>query len=324
MKIAIQGLGRMGMQMVRKLTEAGDFEVIGYDVNPEAVTEAAGHGATAASTKEEVVQAFGNDRPVVWIMVPDKIVPGQVDEWLALLPKESIIIDGGNSNYTSTQAVNQTVTNAGMHYMDVGTSGGVWGYENGFCMMVGGGTPETYAILKPVLEAFEQPKAAHQYFGESGSGHFVKMVHNAIEYGMMQALAEGYQVIKEGPYKGIDLAAVGEVWEHESVIRSWLNELSRDVLRENPELEGISGYVAASGEAHFTLEAAQKYGVKMPVTQASVDVRTASQNGEVSFATKLVAAQRNKFGGHNLNGEGAQPKQEQGVVAPAEPVAEGK
>src|SRR4029078_11523820 len=127
MKIAIQGLGRMGMQMVRKLTEAGEFEVIGYDVNPEAVKEAAGHGAVAANTKEEVVKAFGSDRPAVWVMVPDKIVPAPVAEWLALLPKESIIIDGGNSNYTSTQTVNQTVTAAGMHCMDVGCSGGVFG-----------------------------------------------------------------------------------------------------------------------------------------------------------------------------------------------------
>ena len=309
MKIAIQGLGRMGMQMVRKLTEAGGFEVIGYDVNADAVQEAAGHGATPANTKEEVVKAFGEDRPVIWIMVPDKIVPAQVDEWIALLPVESIIIDGGNSNYTSTQAVNETVTKAGMHYMDVGTSGGVWGYENGFCMMVGGGTPETYDVLKPVLETFEKPKAAHAYFGPSGSGHFVKMVHNAVEYGMMQAIAEGYHIIKEGPFKGIDLAVVGDVWEHQSVVRSWLNELTRDAVRENPEMEGISGYVAASGEAHFTLEAAKKYGIPMPVTQASVDVRTASQNGEVSYATKIVAAQRNKFGGHNLNGEGAQPKE---------------
>ena len=308
MKIAIQGLGRMGMQMVRKLTEAGDFEVIGYDVNPEAVKEAAGHGAVAANTKEEVVKAFGDDRPVVWIMVPDKIVPAQVDEWLKLLPKESIIIDGGNSNYTSTQEVNKTVIAAGMHYMDVGTSGGVWGYQNGFCMMVGGGTQETFEVLKPVLDVFEKPNAAYNYFGESGSGHFVKMVHNAIEYGMMQALAEGYHIIKEGPFKGIDLAKVGDVWEHQSVIRSWLNELTRDAVRENPEMEGISGYVAASGEAHFTLEAAKKYGIPMPVVQASVDVREASQKGEVSFATKIVAAQRNKFGGHNLNGEGAAAK----------------
>ncbi len=309
MKIAIQGLGRMGMQMVRKLTEAEGFEVIGYDLNAEAVQEAAGHGATPANSKEEVVQAFGDDRPVIWIMVPDKFVPGLVDEWIALLPKESIIIDGGNSNYTSTQEVNKKVTAAGMHYMDVGCSGGVWGYENGFCMMVGGGTPETFEVLKPVLDVFKAPSAAYDYFGESGSGHFVKMVHNAIEYGMMQALAEGYRVIKEGPIKGIDLAAVGDVWEHQSVVRSWLNELTRDALRENREMEGITGYVAASGEAHFTLEAAKKYGIAMPVTQASVDVRTASQNGEVNFATKIVAAQRNKFGGHNLNGEGAQPKQ---------------
>jgi 6-phosphogluconate dehydrogenase len=133
------------------------------------------------------------------------------------------------------------------------------------------------------------------------------MTHNAIEYGMMQALAEGYHILKEGPYKGLDLAAAGEVWQHHSVITSWLNELARDALRENPELDGITGYVAENGEARYTLEAAKSFGIGMPVTQASLDVRIASQNGDVSFATKLLAAIRNKFGGHNLNGEGAEP-----------------
>jgi 6-phosphogluconate dehydrogenase len=141
-------------------------------------------------------------------------------------------------------------------------------------------------------------------FGTSGAGHYVKMVHNAIEYGMMQSLGEGFRMLHDGPYAGMDLSAAADLWQHHSVITSWLTELSRDALAENPELEGISGYVAESGEARWTLEAAKDMGIELPAIQASFDVRVRSQQGETNFATKVVAAQRNKFGGHNLNGEG--------------------
>ncbi|MDB5165004.1 MAG: gnd, 6-phosphogluconate dehydrogenase, decarboxylating, partial [Candidatus Saccharibacteria bacterium] len=185
--------------------------------------------------------------------------------------------------------------------IDIGTSGGVWGYQNGFSMMVGGDSTEVVTALEPVLKTLAAPEGAYYHFGPSGNGHYVKMVHNAIEYGMMESLAEGYRMLKEGPYKSTDLAAAGDVWQHHSVVTSWLNELSQSALAENPELEGIDGFVAESGEARWTLETAKELGIPMPSIQASFDVRLASQKGEVNFATKLLAAMRNKFGGHELN-----------------------
>jgi 6-phosphogluconate dehydrogenase len=193
-----------------------------------------------------------------------------------------------------------------MQLLDVGVSGGVWGYQNGFPLMCGGDSAEAFAVLEPALKTLAAPGGMYHHFGPSGSGHFVKMVHNAIEYGMMESLAEGFRMLHEGPYEHIDLAQAADLWQHHSVITSWLTELSRDAFRENPDLDGISGYVAESGEARWTLDAAKELGIALPSIQAAFDVRVASQQGDTNFATKVVAAQRNKFGGHNLNGEGAE------------------
>jgi 6-phosphogluconate dehydrogenase len=194
-----------------------------------------------------------------------------------------------------------------MHFIDCGVSGGIWGYENGFPIMCGSDDTEVFAALEPVLKTLTQPGGMYYRFGTSGAGHFVKMVHNAIEYGMMESLGEGFRMLHDGPYKGqVDLAKAADLWQHHSVITSWLTELSRDALADNPELEGVSGYVAESGEARWTLDVAREHGISLPAIQASFDVRVASQQGETNFATKVVAAQRNKFGGHNLNGEGAE------------------
>jgi 6-phosphogluconate dehydrogenase len=300
MKIAIQGLGRMGAQIAQKLAENG-HTVIAHNRSVEPINEAVSHGAIGANTKQDVLKAFEDERVVLWIMLPAEIVDSQVDEWLTLIPKDSIIIDGGNSDFRLTKKLNEKVTSASMHLLDVGTSGGVWGYQNGFSMMCGGDSKEAFAVLEPALKTLASPEGAYFYFGPSGSGHFVKMVHNAVEYGMMESLAEGYRMLKEGPYKNLDLAAAGDVWQHHSVVTSWLNELSRDSLKENPELEGIEGYVAESGEARWTLEAAKDLSIPLPAIQAAFDVRLASQKGEISFTTKLLAAMRNKFGGHQLN-----------------------
>lgn len=300
MKIAVQGLGRMGLQIARKLSEDG-HTVIAHNRSREPIDEAVSYGAKAALTKQEVLDAFGSDQVVLWVMLPAEIVDDQVDEWLSLLPKGSIIIDGGNSDYRLTQKLNEKLKAAGMQFIDIGTSGGVWGYQNGFSMMCGTDSTDAFAVLEPALKTLAAPEGAYQHFGPSGSGHYVKMVHNAIEYGMMESLAEGYRMLKEGPYKSLDLAAAGEVWQHHSVITSWLNELSRDALRENPELTGIDGYVAESGEARWTLETAKDLNIPLPAIQTSFDVRLASQKGEVNFATKLLSAMRNKFGGHTLN-----------------------
>lgn len=303
MKIAIQGLGRMGMQIARKLAESGEHEVIAHNRSREPIEEAVGYGAKGAFSKQEVIDAFGGDRAVIWIMLPDKLVDEQAGEWLELLPKGSIIIDGGNSDFRNTRILNEKITAAGMEFLDFGVSGGVWGYTNGFPIMCGGDSAEAFAFAEPALKTLTQPGGAYFHYGPSGSGHYVKMVHNAIEYGMMESLAEGYRMLKEGPYENIDLAAAGEVWQHHSVITSWLNELSRDALKENPELEGIDGFVAESGEARWAIETAKERGIPLPSIQASFDVRLASQKGDTNFATKLLSAMRNKFGGHALNKE---------------------
>jgi 6-phosphogluconate dehydrogenase len=300
MKIAIHGLGRMGMQIARKLAE-NDHTVIAHNRSPEPVQEAVGYGAVGTSSKQEVLDAFQGEKVVLWIMLPAAIVDAQIDEWLDLVPEGSIIIDGGNSDFRLTQKLNQKIKDRGSVLVDVGTSGGVWGYQNGFSMMAGTDSHDAFALLEPALKTLAAPEGAYHHFGPSGSGHFVKMVHNAIEYGMMESLAEGYRMLKEGPYKELDLAAAGEVWQHHSVITSWLNELSQSALAENPELEGIDGFVAESGEARWTLESAKEQGIDLPSIQAAFDVRLASQKGETNFATKLLAAMRNKFGGHAIN-----------------------
>jgi 6-phosphogluconate dehydrogenase len=299
MKIAVIGLGKMGWQIAKKLHE-DNFTVIGHNLHREPVDEAKNLGMVPAYTKEEVVAAFGNEQAVVWLMLPSDVMEAELDIWLSMLPKGSILIDGGNSDFRLTKKREEKVKAAGSAYMDVGTSGGIWGYQNGFSMMAGG-DEESFKVIEPVLKTLAKPEGAYHHFGESGAGHFVKMTHNAIEYGMMESLAEGYRLLKEGPYKNLDLFAAGEVWQHHSVITSWLNELTRDALKENPELKGIDGFVAESGEARWALETAKDFKIDTPAMQASFDVRLASQKGEVNFATKLLAAMRNAFGGHKIN-----------------------
>ena len=300
MKIAVQGLGKMGMQIARKLSEDG-HSVYGMDLNEAALAEATSYGVTTVVSKEDLVTAFGEDQVVIWIMIAAQIVDAQVDQWLVLVPRGSILIDGGNSDFRSTQVLSKRIAEQGSTLVDVGTSGGVWGYANGFSMMVGTDNRDAYSALEPALKTLAAPGGAYDHFGPSGTGHYVKMVHNAIEYGYMESLAEGYRMLREGAYPGIDLAKAGEVWQHRSVITSWLNELTQSAVAENPTLEGIDGFVTESGEARWTLEIAHELGIELPSIQAAFDVRLASQKGHTNFATKLIAAMRNKFGGHAVN-----------------------
>jgi 6-phosphogluconate dehydrogenase len=299
MKIAIHGLGRMGMQIARKLAEDG-HEVIAHNRSHDPINEAASYGAKAAFSKEEVLAAFQNQLLVLWIMLPADVIDDELQKWLEVAPQGSILIDGGNSDFRLDKQRADRVTSTGGIYLDVGTSGGVWGYKNGFSMMAGG-DEQAFKAVEPALKTLAHPSGAYHYFGDHGSGHYVKMVHNAIEYGMMESLAEGYRMLKEGPYKELDLAAAGEVWQHGSVVTSWLNDLTCQTLTENPQLEGIDGVVAESGEARWTLEVAQEMGIPLPAIQTSFDVRLASQKGQTNFATKLLSAMRNKFGGHQIN-----------------------
>lgn len=301
MKIIIDGLGRMGGQIAEKLLADG-HEVVAHNRSPEAIDEMVKKGAVGAYTKQAAVDAFDGEPIAVWIMIPAAVIDATIDEWAALAPEGSIIIDGGNSDYRGDAERAERVSNRGSVLMDIGTSGGVHGMKRGFCMMVGGARTQ-YEQISPLLDTLAAPAGAHSYFGPNGAGHYVKMVHNAIEYGMMQSLAEGYRMLKEGPIADIDLARAGEVWQHSSVITSWLNELSAEALTESPELEGIDGVVAESGEARWTLETAKDLGIPLPAIQAAFDVRLASQQGDVDFSTKLLAAMRNKFGGHDINGK---------------------
>jgi 6-phosphogluconate dehydrogenase len=299
MKIAIAGLGKMGAQIAKKLHEDGQV-VIAYNRSRGPVDEMKVLGMTPAYTREEVVSSFKKEQIIIWMMVPAEVVDQELNEWLKIIPKGSILIDGGNSDFRLTKKRGETVSKEGSILMDVGTSGGIWGYKNGFSMMVGGDA-EMFKVIEPILKTLQKPSGAYYYFGESGAGHYVKMVHNAIEYGMMESLAEGYRLLKEGPYENLDLVSAGEVWQKRSVITSWLNELTVNAIKENRELKGVDGIVAESGEARFALEVAKEFEIDMSSIQAAFNVRLASQKGEVNFATKLLALMRNQFGGHKIN-----------------------
>lgn len=301
MKIAIVGLGRMGSQIARKLHEGG-HAVVAHNRSTGIIDEMKSLGMFGAYTKEEVVFSFGKNQMIIWLMLPSTIIDEELDIWLKIIPPGSIIIDGGNSKWSDTKKRAEKVQKAGSTFLDIGTSGGIWGYQNGFSMMVGG-DKKSFDIVKPLLETLEEPSGMHAYFGESGSGHYVKMVHNAIEYGMMESLAEGYQLLKEGPYKDLDLYKAGEVWQHHSVITSWLNELARDIVKKNPNQENVAGIVAESGEARWALETAKDFNIEARAIQSSFDVRLDSQKGKINFATKMLASIRNAFGGHEINGK---------------------
>jgi 6-phosphogluconate dehydrogenase len=296
MKIGFYGLGRMGANMVARLLDNGQ-QVVVMNRSPGPVEEAVKLGAAAAKDYQDMISQL--DPVIIWLMLPSELVEQKFSELLPLLPKGSIVIDGGNSNFKYSQAHAAAAKARGVNFIDIGTSGGILGRKAGYCMMVGGDEAPV-GTIKPVLDTLAAPYG-WRHFPGAGAGHYVKMVHNAIEYGMMESYAEGYRMLKEGPYRELDLATAGEVWQHGSIIESKLNELSVVALRENPPLEGIEGTVAESGEARWTLETAKELGIPMPAIQSAFDVRIKSQQGEISFATKLLAAMRNKFGGHDIN-----------------------
>ncbi|MCL5113171.1 MAG: decarboxylating 6-phosphogluconate dehydrogenase [Patescibacteria group bacterium] len=301
MKIAIYGLGRMGKQIATKLITSPGFEVIVHNRSKEPINELAGLGAIPAFTLEEMVNAFNDQRPIIWLMLPYEVVDSKLANLIPLLPPGSLVIDGGNSNFNDTKRRNQKLTEINLNYMDIGVSGGVWGIKNGFSMMVGSDNLDNYKQLEKVLAVLSSPNGAYDYFGPSGSGHFVKMVHNGIEYGMMESLAEGYRLLKEGPFENIDLTKVAKIYQKGSVIKSWLNSLLVDIIQENPNLSGINGVVAQSGEAKWTIDTAKQNGIDLPIIEKSLKVRLDSEKGKINYSTKLLSAMRNKFGGHNLN-----------------------
>jgi 6-phosphogluconate dehydrogenase len=286
----------MGGNMVARLLDHGQ-EVVVMNRSPEPVEQAVKLGAEAAKDYKDLISKL--DPVIIWLMLPSDIITQKYNELLPLLPKGATVIDGGNSDFRFSLKRAEQAREQGVNFIDIGTSGGILGRTAGYSMMVGG-DKQAVDQIKPVLDALSVP-GGWQHFPENGSGHYVKMVHNAIEYGMMESYAEGYRMLKEGPFKKIDLAAAGEVWQHGSIIESTLNELPAAALQENPQLDGIDGIVAESGETRWTLETANELGIPLPSIQAAFDVRLKSQKGETNFATKLLAAMRNRFGGHQIN-----------------------
>lgn len=306
MKLGFVGLGKMGGYMAERLLKAG-HGLVALDPDERALERAAAHGATVAGDRADLVARLCEDTdrgaPIaVWLMIPASVVDAEIDAFLAILPKGSVLVDGGNSDFRLTRDRAARCASQRVALVDVGTSGGILGREQGYALMVGGDA-SAVAVLSPAFDSLA-PTDGWRHFGESGNGHYVKMVHNAIEYGMMESYAEGYRMLKDGPARGIDLAAAGSVWQRGSIVESLLNRLASESLAENPELAGIDGYVTESGETRWALEAAREAGMELPAISASLDVRLKSQRGETNFATKLLAAMRNKFGGHALNAKG--------------------
>ncbi|MGP0629734.1 phosphogluconate dehydrogenase (NAD(+)-dependent, decarboxylating) [Nitrospina sp. 32_T5] len=293
MKIGFVGLGKMGANMVQRLVSAG-HEVVAHDRSEERMAFAVRQGAQAADSLNTLVQRLP-ERKAVWIMVPAGTpVWETVDVLMELLNPNDIIIDGGNSNWRDTGKVAEKVHDRGMHYIDCGTSGGVWGLKEGYCLMYGG-HDEPCRYMEPVFEALA-PENGHLHVGASGSGHFVKMVHNGIEYGMMQAYAEGFEIMNNSPFD-IDLHAVSGVWQKGSVVRSWLLDLAERALRDDPDLSKLEPYVEDSGEGRWAVQAAIDFDTPAPVITQSLFARFQSRQ-QNSFAMKLLAALRNQFGGH--------------------------
>jgi 6-phosphogluconate dehydrogenase len=293
MKIGFIGLGKMGGNMVHRLL-LKEHEVVAYNLTQPEIDEAVSRGARGARDHAELVAQLP-ERKIVWLMVPaGGPVDQNIDALLPLLSENDIIIDGGNSFWRESVQRGKRAADKGIHYIDCGVSGGVWGLENGYCLMYGGAA-EPAAYIEPIVKALAPEKGYH-YCGASGSGHMVKMVHNGIEYGMMQAYAEGFEIMQKSDYK-LDLQAISEMWMHGSVVRSWLLELAGLALAEDPQLDEIKGYVNDSGEGRWTIQTAIDFDVPVHVIAASLFTRFESRQEE-SFAMKMLAALRNQFGGH--------------------------
>jgi len=294
MKIGMTGLGRMGMNMTRRLLRAG-VEVVANSRSRAKVDAAASEGAEPCYALEEMPGMLPSPRGV-WIMVP---AGGPVDETIGrLLPhleEGDIVIDGGNSWYKDSIRRHDMLKERGVRFLDAGTSGGVWGLKEGYCLMVGG-EKEAFEHCEPVFAALA-PEGGYLHCGPAGAGHFVKMVHNGIEYGMLQAYAEGFEILEKSPRYELDLAAVSRLWNRGSVVRSWLLELAERVFEEDPHLDGLKGYVADSGEGRWTVQEAMDEDVPAPVITLSLLMRFRSRQ-EDSFAAKVIAGLRNQFGGH--------------------------
>ena len=301
MQLGMIGLGKMGANMSERLVRGG-HEVVGYDLNPESVERVVAIGAGGATSLEDLVTQLAGPR-AIWIMVPHGApVDSTIEALRPMIDPGDIIIDGGNSLYKETMRRHAECAAAGHNFVDVGTSGGVWGLTEGYSMMIGG-DPEVVASLTSLFETLA-PAAdkGWGHMGPAGSGHFVKMVHNGIEYGIMQAYAEGFAILEAKEDFGLDLAAAGKVWQHGSVIRSWLLDLTVDALEDNPTMAGIAPHVPDSGEGRWTVAESIDLNVAAPVITHSLLARIDSRD-DVGFSHRLLSAMRNQFGGHAIKRE---------------------
>lgn len=298
MQIGFVGLGRMGGNMVERIKRDSDHDVAAFDFSAEAVEAATAHGATGANSLEELVDALKPPRSI-WLMVPaGDPTQETIDKLAPLLEKGDTIIDGGNTNWHDDVHRSRSLAHHGLHYVDVGTSGGVWGLQEGYCMMVGG-PDEAVERIAPILDVLAPPDG-WRHFGGSGAGHFVKMVHNGVEYGMMQAYAEGFELLHKSDY-GIDLKEVAGLWNRGSVVRSWLCELAELAFEQDGnDLAELEGWVDDSGEGRWTIVDGIDHNVPMPVISAALYARFYSR-GEGNFTHRVLAALRNQFGGHPVH-----------------------
>jgi 6-phosphogluconate dehydrogenase len=301
MELGMVGLGRMGANMAERLIRGG-HKITGFDPNAEAREALETKGAASAQSLQALVEALPTPR-VVWLMVPSgKITDDTVDALMQLLASGDTVIDGGNSNYKDTLRRAALYTAKKLGYVDCGTSGGVWGLQEGYSLMIGGDEKIIDALRAIFATLAPHPDRGWGRVGPVGSGHFTKMVHNGIEYGLMQAYAEGFSILQHKKEFNLDLHQIGEIWRHASVVRSWLLDLTTDALGKNPTMQGIAPYVVDSGEGRWTVDAAIELDVPAPVITLSLIERLRSRDSD-SFSDKLLSAMRNEFGGHPIKKE---------------------
>jgi 6-phosphogluconate dehydrogenase len=302
------GLGRMGANMTRRLMRGG-HEVVVFDIDPDAVEKLAAEGAMGAKSSDDLTSQLEPPR-AVWLMVPaGDITSRTMDEVAAHLSEGDVIVDGGNSRYTDTVARGEHLAERGIELVDAGTSGGIWGLAEGYCLMVGG-SQRAFGYLEPIFRTLA-PENGYARVGETGAGHYTKMVHNGIEYALMQAYGEGFEILHRSDFD-IDVGRVAEVWRHGSVVRSWLLDLAAQALEGDPDLSRLDDYVEDSGEGRWTVQEAIENAIPAPGITLSLFARFASRQ-ESSYAGKLISALRREFGGHAVRSieEGAKEASEE-------------
>ena len=290
------GMGRMGGNMAERIRKGG-HRVVGYDRDPDTRAAAKARGLEVADTLEHLVEMLPKPR-VVWVMVPSgNPTEGTISALTEVVEEGDIVIDGGNSNYKDTMRRAADLQRQGVRMLDAGVSGGIWGLAEGYCLMVGG-DEDAVREVEPIFRTLApSPEEGYAHVGPVGAGHFVKMVHNGIEYGLMEAYAEGFELMKAKESLGLDLAQIAEVWRHSSVVRSWLLDLTANALSENPELSDIQPWVEDSGEGRWAVEESVELAVPLPVISIALQARFRSRQ-ETAFAFRLLAAMRQQFGGH--------------------------